>query len=144
MKFPLVLSVALLAGCSQAPSNLDAASNTATAKSPAETMPAQQSTQTAQDMKLSDAHHHARAASEQPAQAAAIAKVDGTVEAIDESAGKITIAHGPVDALKWPAMTMAFKATPKQLASVKVGQKVQFEFTTQGMDATITSIGPAK
>ena len=93
---------------------------------------------------MSEAEHAAMTAGEQPTQAAAVAKTDGTVEAMDASAGKITIAHGPVAALKWPAMTMAFKATPEQLASVKVGQKVQFEFTSQGMDAAITSIGPAE
>jgi len=78
----------------------------------------------------------------QPGQVATIATAEGTVESID--AGKITIAHGPVDALKWPAMTMAFNATPEQLASVKAGQKIQFEFTADGMDATITNIGLVK
>jgi len=82
------------------------------------------------------------AVDKQPGQVATIAKAEGTVESID--AGKITIAHGPVDALKWPAMTMAFNATPEQLASVKAGQKIQFEFTADGMDATITNIGLVK
>ena len=41
-------------------------------------------------------------------------------------------------------MTMAFNATPEQLASVKAGQKIQFEFTADGMDATITNIGLVK
>ncbi|QOX05636.1 copper-binding protein (plasmid) [Xanthomonas sp. WG16] len=68
------------------------------------------------------------------------ASATGTVEGIDVSAGKITIAHGPVDALDWPAMTMGFKATPEQIASVQVGQKVNFEFQSQGMEATITRI----
>jgi len=134
MKFPFVLFGALLAGCSQAPGNLDATSNGEAAPSPTETKPRQQSTQSAQDMVADERH----------AQAAVVAKAEGTVEAIDESAGKITIAHGPVYALKWPAMTMAFRATPEQMASVSTGQKVHFEFTTQGMDATTASIGPAK
>jgi Cu(I)/Ag(I) efflux system periplasmic protein CusF len=66
----------------------------------------------------------------------------GTIQSIDARTGKLTIAHGPVAALKWPAMTMAFKATPAQLASVHVGQKVKFEFVADGMDATITGISP--
>jgi Cu(I)/Ag(I) efflux system periplasmic protein CusF len=66
----------------------------------------------------------------------------GTIQSIDASAGKLTIAHGPVAALNWPAMTMAFKATPAQLASVRKGQHVEFEFVADGMDATITRISP--
>ena len=41
---------------------------------------------------------------------AAVAFASGKVEAVDATAGTVTIAHGPVDALKWPAMTMTFKA----------------------------------
>lgn len=72
------------------------------------------------------------------------ASATGTVEAVDAAAGKITIAHGPIEALHWPAMTMAFKATPAQVASVQTVQKVDFEFASHGMDATITQITPAK
>jgi Cu(I)/Ag(I) efflux system periplasmic protein CusF len=66
----------------------------------------------------------------------------GTIQSIDTTTGRLTIAHGPVAALKWPAMTMAFKATPAQLASVHKGQKVQFEFLADGTGATITRISP--
>lgn len=45
-----------------------------------------------------------------------------------------------VEVLQWPAMTMAFKATPEQIASVRAGQKVQFEFTAEGMNATIIRV----
>lgn len=76
--------------------------------------------------------------------AATAASATGVVENIDAPAGKITIAHGPVETLQWPAMTMAFKATPEQIASVQAGQKVRFEFQTQGVEATITQITPAK
>lgn len=34
--------------------------------------------------------------------------VTGTIQAVDAGSGKITIAHGLVAALKWPAMTMSF------------------------------------
>lgn len=68
------------------------------------------------------------------------ATATGTVDKTDATAGTITISHGPVEALNWPAMTMGFKATPEQVASVQAGQDVSFEFTSSGMDATITSI----
>lgn len=68
------------------------------------------------------------------------ATATGTVDKTDAAAGTITISHGPVEALKWPAMTMGFKATPDQVASVTAGQEVSFEFTSSGVDATITTI----
>ena len=41
----------------------------------------------------------------------------------------MTLTHGPVPSLKWPAMTMAFKlANPALLTSIKRGQAVRFEF----------------
>lgn len=72
------------------------------------------------------------------------ASATGTVKVVDGAGGKITISHGPVAALNWPAMTMAFKATQAQMAAVHVGQKVDFEFLSKGMDGTLTRIGPAK
>lgn len=81
-----------------------------------------------------------------PAPAAAVAgttaTATGTVHSIDATAGTITIAHDPVAALDWPAMTMGFAATPEQVASVQVGQKVEFEFVAQGMNATLSRITP--
>lgn len=93
---------------------------------------------------MSEAEHKAMTAGDMTAPAAKSAMADGTVESVDTAAGKITIAHGPVDALQWPAMTMAFKVTPEQMASVKAGDKVRFEFAMQGATANITSITPAK
>lgn len=72
--------------------------------------------------------------------AATAASATGVVENIDARAGKITIAHGPVDALKWPAMTMTFKAPDVDLGAIKQGDHVTFEFTSSGMDGTITTI----
>jgi Cu(I)/Ag(I) efflux system protein CusF len=64
----------------------------------------------------------------------------GTVESVDAAAGKISISHGPVAALGWPAMTMNFKATPEQIASVHAGQAIDFDFVADGMQGTITAI----
>lgn len=68
------------------------------------------------------------------------ATATGTVDSVDLVNGKISIAHDPVPALNWPAMTMAFAATPEQLQSVKAGQQVDFEFVAQGTNASLTSI----
>ena len=80
------------------------------------------------------------AAMEKPAANRAV----GVVKAVNPAAGTITLSHEAVPAIKWPAMTMAFKATKAQVASVKSGDRVNFEFVAKGMDATITTISKAK
>jgi Cu(I)/Ag(I) efflux system periplasmic protein CusF len=83
-----------------------------------------------------DSHHPV----EQPAKAQAH-RAAGVVKSVSAQKGAVTIAHGPVASLKWPAMTMAFKAKdPKLLDAVKPGQKVEFEFVQQGKDYVITRI----
>jgi Cu(I)/Ag(I) efflux system protein CusF len=67
-------------------------------------------------------------------------KGTGTVTAIDKAAGKITLDHGPIPEVGWPAMTMAFKASPKLLDSVAVGDKVAFEMTLRGSEGEVTAI----
>jgi Cu(I)/Ag(I) efflux system protein CusF len=64
----------------------------------------------------------------------------GTVKAVDVAAKTVTIEHGPIEALQWPAMTMTFKAPDVDLGSVEPGQTVTFEFTSTGMDGTIIAI----
>lgn len=72
--------------------------------------------------------------------AAVTAKGQGAVTAVDAAAGTITIDHGPIPEANWPAMTMAFKATPEQVASVKPGEKVAFELKLAGGAGEITAI----
>ncbi|HDZ56738.1 MAG TPA: copper-binding protein [Pseudomonas xinjiangensis] len=72
--------------------------------------------------------------------AAETAKATGTVRKINREKGTVTIAHGPVPELEWPAMTMGFKATPEQLEKLNEGDEIGFEFTSKGMDSSITSI----
>ena len=74
------------------------------------------------------------------APSAPAAHAEGTVKAIDALGGKVTLAHGPVPALKWPAMTMGFKASAQQLEQLKVGDKVAFDFRMEGSAATIVDI----
>ena len=53
---------------------------------------------------------------------------EGTIEAMDWAHATVTIAHGPIASLKWPAMTMDFRAQePPLLRPLKPGQKVEFE-----------------
>ncbi|EWC40614.1 copper-binding protein [Stutzerimonas stutzeri] len=64
----------------------------------------------------------------------------GVIRAIDVQQGRVTIAHGPVPALKWPAMVMPFKASRQQLAGLAVGDAVDFRFTDGEMDPRIVVI----
>ena len=80
---------------------------------------------------------------EQQDSVASTAKASGTIKRIDTTKGTITLAHGPVPSLKWPPMTMGFAATPEQLQGLKVGDKVNFEFSSHGMTAGIVSIQKA-
>ena len=68
------------------------------------------------------------------------ASASGVVQSVDVAAKTVTIAHGPVNALGWPAMTMSFKAPNADLSSIKQGDQVSFEFTSAGMNGTITTI----
>ena len=76
----------------------------------------------------------------EPAPAVATVSAIGTVEAVDVSAGSVTLAHGAIDALQWPAMTMAFKAPNADLAALQKGDRVVFELTEQKDGHVITRI----
>jgi len=71
-------------------------------------------------------------------------KAEGTVDSIDAKNGTLSLNHGPVATLKWPAMTMAFKAANASLlGGLKPGQSVRFEFVErQPGDFVVTSIAP--
>lgn len=69
------------------------------------------------------------------------AEGQGTVKAIDAKAGVVTIAHGPIPALKWPSMTMKFKVESADvLKDVTVGKKVHFILKNVGGKPVITQI----
>ncbi len=64
----------------------------------------------------------------------------GTVKKVDPAAGKVTIAHGPIPTMKWPAMNMTFTVKDKALlGKFSQDKKVEFEFVQQGSDYVITS-----
>ena len=71
---------------------------------------------------------------------AATNQTTGVIKAIDAKSGTVTLAHEPVPAIKWPAMTMPFHISPELARGISVGQRVKFEFTAKGMDGTITKI----
>jgi Cu(I)/Ag(I) efflux system membrane fusion protein len=71
----------------------------------------------------------APAAATAPGPATVGHKAEGRVDSIDLQAGTVSLNHGPVASLKWPAMTMEFKAANAALlAGLKPGQAVSFEF----------------
>jgi len=69
---------------------------------------------------------------------------EGVVEDVDAKAGTLNMRHGPVASLKWPAMTMEFKAANAALlASLKPGLKVSFEFVERAPgEWVITGVKP--
>ena len=67
--------------------------------------------------------------------------VDGTVEKIDKSAGKITLKHGPIKNLDMDGMTMVFRVQdPAMLTQVQVGSKVRFIAEKVGGALTVTTL----
>jgi Cu(I)/Ag(I) efflux system protein CusF len=57
----------------------------------------------------------------------------GVVTAVDHEAKTITIQHGAIAGVGWPAMTVTFKANPPALTkAVKPGDKVAFDIRVQG------------
>lgn len=67
----------------------------------------------------------------------------GVIAAIDKTAGTVTIKHDAIPAVDWPAMTMAFKATPSSLLDgLKIGEKVKFDVKVNGSDAQVTAVTP--
>jgi Cu(I)/Ag(I) efflux system membrane fusion protein len=89
---------------------------------------------TARTLEQARAQPGAAAASAAPAYQAG-----GRVQAIE--GGSITLAHGPVPGLQWPAMTMSFVAPDAvPLGGVSVGSQVDFTFDMVGGKPTIRSL----
>ena len=67
-------------------------------------------------------------------------KGSGTVTAIDAVAGKVTLDHGAIPDVGWPAMKMGFSAKPETLKGVAIGDKVDFDVTVTGSAGEVTAI----
>jgi Cu(I)/Ag(I) efflux system periplasmic protein CusF len=78
--------------------------------------------------------------------AAQDAAISGEVKKIDESAGKITLKHGPAKSLGMDeGMTMVYRVKdPAMLKQVKVGDKVKFEAENADGGVTVTKIQKSK
>lgn len=78
---------------------------------------------------------------------------NGAAETVYSAAGKVTaisgdqvtISHGPVEGIGWPAMTMAFQAdSPEMTQGVSVGDQVSFAFRQDGSAYTLTSLSKVR
>jgi Cu(I)/Ag(I) efflux system periplasmic protein CusF len=72
--------------------------------------------------------------------------IDGQVTKVDQSAGKITIRHGPAKRLGMESgMTMVYKAQdPAMLKAIKAGNKIKFDAEQVNGQYTLTKIELAK
>lgn len=66
----------------------------------------------------------------------------GVIKKLDAKVGSVTLQHGPIAALSWPAMTMAFKADPTLLKGLKVGQQVSFTLKAGAAAPEVVAIQP--
>jgi Cu(I)/Ag(I) efflux system protein CusF len=80
------------------------------------------------------------------ASAAAQELAEGKVTKIDESAGKITMQHGPIKRLDMDmGMTMVFRVQdPALLKGIKVGDKVKFDADRVNGQITVTKLEKSK
>lgn len=70
-----------------------------------------------------------------------IHKATATVKKVNAQNGVVTLAHGPVNSLNWPAMEMGFKVKDKALLKkLGEGKKVNVEFVQEGNDYVVTSV----
>ena len=66
---------------------------------------------------------------------------NAVVKSADIAQGKVTLSHGPVKSLEWPAMTMGFVVKEKGLFDkLTVGKKVKVEFVQDGNAYVVTAI----
>ena len=72
--------------------------------------------------------------------------INGQVTKVDQSAGKITIKHGPAKRLGMEqGMTMVYKAQdPAMLKAIKAGDKINFDAEQVNGQYTVTKIERAK
>ena len=84
---------------------------------------------------------YAQHAGHAAAQAGAEHQASGKVTKVDRAAGRVTIAHGPVASLKWPAMTMAFEVKDKALLHrLEPGANIEFTFVQVDRKHVVTAV----
>lgn len=62
----------------------------------------------------------------------------GKVTAV--AGNQVTIAHGPIQGIGWPAMTMTFNSPANLTTAAKAGDEVAFSFRQQGSEYQLTSL----
>lgn len=88
------------------------------------------------DRSTSSKHSSTKAAVEEHEGSGKVTRIDGK---------SITIAHGPIAAVGWPAMTMSFALTTPQVATgIAVGDTVRFRFTQHGKQSVVTHLTKGK
>lgn len=77
------------------------------------------------------------------ADATAVHQATGTVKSV--SGTTVTLAHGPVESLNWPAMTMSFEAPDATMVrDIKPGDRVAFSFRQSEGGYFLTEVRPAQ
>lgn len=64
----------------------------------------------------------------------------GMITAVDPKDGTVTIKHGAMPGVNWPAMTMMFTADPKLLGDLKPGDNVSFDLKVKDDGGEVTAI----
>jgi Cu/Ag efflux protein CusF len=69
----------------------------------------------------------------------------GTITAVNPAGRKVTLDHGPIPDINWPAMKMEFATEPSgDLSKVRLGDKVRFTLSGSGNSYTVQSMSPAQ
>jgi Cu(I)/Ag(I) efflux system periplasmic protein CusF len=88
-------------------------------------------------------HEHAGHGTMAPAASAKLS--EGVVKKVDKGSGKITLAHGPLENLGMPGMTMAFAVKDAAwLDRFKIGDQVRFQAELVNGTYTVVRMDPAK
>ena len=138
MKIALALAVALFATACSAPSNQAPAAD---ASAPT---PAPIAVEPTAAPAATDAAPASDSDTDMPPMAAVSASARGVVDSVDVAGKTLVISHEAVASLDWPPMTMSFKAPAIDLGALKKGDKIQFDFSSIGMDGTVTKLERVK
>ncbi|MDG3066251.1 copper-binding protein [Thauera mechernichensis] len=89
-----------------------------------------------------DAHHgHGAPAAAKDADAAQFAPSEGEVKRLDKAGKRVTIAHGPLENLGMPPMTMAFEVEDAAVVdALKVGDRIRFIAGKEGRRYTARDV----
>lgn len=67
----------------------------------------------------------------------------GVVKGVDAPQRRLNLAHEPIPAIGWPAMTMEFDVAKNvDLGAIKPGQAVEFALVKDGGGYTVTAVKP--